>query len=388
MESFITKKKNPNNKTIFCEKCGVCIHSNCLESISKTKDIPKVWYCDINNCNIHMKKAHELYNDHMITRNKIIKQYNLTRYKSNTSINLSNNVKKLYTLLNKTDKLASTGNGGAMMGELTSKSFQKILNYLKLSGNLNHNSCFIDIGSGFGKPNLHCMIDTNVKYSIGIELCEYPYKMSNVNLYHCVHHHLIGINNTNVNVLFIHANITNFQHFNLCTHLYSFDIGFDIKDLHLLAKIINYTSSLQYFISFHKPKYIIYDLGIHVYLQHIISCKMSHSGETYSCYIYKKIKSFNKLLHGLEDPIDQAVELFDPEQPVDRPLDPEQAVELFDLSFEPEKDNLHQKKYVLKDYIKLMNKNGSLQWLKNHNHFNHFNNERKLRHNQISKKKK
>ena len=70
-----------------------------------------------------------------------------------------------------------------LYGELVKSSMQKIINYLKNNTNFNQDSIFLDIGSGFGKPNIHVAFDPGVSLSIGVECDEGRYNMSLSNLH-------------------------------------------------------------------------------------------------------------------------------------------------------------------------------------------------------------
>lgn len=59
---------------------------------------------------------------------------------------------------------------GAIYGELTMVSMQKIVNVLKSKCDMNSDSRFIDVGAGLGKPNFHVAQDPAVRISIGVEL--------------------------------------------------------------------------------------------------------------------------------------------------------------------------------------------------------------------------
>lgn len=81
------------------------------------------------------------------------------------------NVENVYNIVKKhTGSLGGNAIGGAIYGELTMGSMQKMINLMKQHTNFNSNSIFIDVGSGIGKPNLHVAQDPGVEASIGIEM--------------------------------------------------------------------------------------------------------------------------------------------------------------------------------------------------------------------------
>ena len=71
-----------------------------------------------------------------------------------------------------TGQLGGNGSGGAIYGEVTMYSMQRIINFLVKNCRFGAISRFIDIGSGRGKPNFHVAQDPGVRLSIGIELEE------------------------------------------------------------------------------------------------------------------------------------------------------------------------------------------------------------------------
>ena len=86
-------------------------------------------------------------------------------------LQLQPNVKTLYRIIGKaTGSIGGNADGGAIYGELTASSMQRIINILKTHTGFNADSSFIDIGSGLGKPNLHVAQDPGVRFSVGIEI--------------------------------------------------------------------------------------------------------------------------------------------------------------------------------------------------------------------------
>ena len=61
--------------------------------------------------------------------------------------------------------------GGAIYGEMTAFSLQKIIDLMKAHTNFTAASRFIDIGSRLGKPNIHVAQDPGVQqFSFSIEI--------------------------------------------------------------------------------------------------------------------------------------------------------------------------------------------------------------------------
>jgi hypothetical protein len=80
---------------------------------------------------------------------------------------------EVYKVIQKaTGALGGNGSNGAIYGELTIGSMQKIIKILVEKCDLNSDSRFIDVGSGLGKPNFHVAQYPGIKLSIGVELEE------------------------------------------------------------------------------------------------------------------------------------------------------------------------------------------------------------------------
>ena len=79
-------------------------------------------------------------------------------------------VDKIYSLIKKTDgNLGGGGYNASIYGEITKHSMQKIIDFLIDKCALSHDSTFLDIGSGLGKPNFHVIAYALPRLSIGIE---------------------------------------------------------------------------------------------------------------------------------------------------------------------------------------------------------------------------
>jgi hypothetical protein len=118
-------------------------------------------------------------------------------------------VKKVYKIIQKsTGALGGNGYDGAIYGELTMHSMQKVadcqiimhkhrhlnksdhriacyeqvINFMMENCEMDRNSLFIDVGSGLGKPNFHAAQDPGVRVSVGIELEEIRWQLAMQNL--------------------------------------------------------------------------------------------------------------------------------------------------------------------------------------------------------------
>ena len=84
--------------------------------------------------------------------------------KENVNSLVQSRLDAVYKLVRRrTGNLGGGGAGGAIYGEVTQKSFARVVNMLKAECEFNSSSTFIDIGAGLGKPNLHVALDPGVK---------------------------------------------------------------------------------------------------------------------------------------------------------------------------------------------------------------------------------
>jgi len=135
--------------------------------------------------------------------------------------------RKVYGIVNKmTGSIGGNGHGGAIYGELTVGSMQKMIDLMKTHTNFGPKSRFIDVGSGLGKPNLHVTQDPGVEFSYGIEMehVRWILGMSNLNM---VLQHAKKNPDSNIKhrCIFQHGDITEAKYFDPFTHVYMFDIG-------------------------------------------------------------------------------------------------------------------------------------------------------------------
>lgn len=97
---------------------------------------------------------------------------------SKPSLSISPRIKKIYKLILKsTGTLGGNGYDGAIYGELTMHSMQRVINVLVEKCELTYASKFIDVGAGLGKPNFHVAQDPAVRISIGVELEDIRWKV-------------------------------------------------------------------------------------------------------------------------------------------------------------------------------------------------------------------
>ncbi len=198
-------------------------------------------------------------------------------------------VKRVYSMIGETTgSLGGNGATGAIYGELTVGSFQKIVDLLKAHCDLNCNSRFVDVGSGLGKPSFHVAQDPGCQISFGVELEELRWRLS-------IHNHRSMLRaspqtdcSPPVNVFFFHADMQQAQTFDPFTHVYSCDVGFPPQTFHRLAKVFN-CSQTQYLISYQSPKRIIDLYGFKVELVFKEGAlRMTGSSEGKTVFAYRR----------------------------------------------------------------------------------------------------
>jgi hypothetical protein len=90
--------------------------------------------------------------------------------------------REVYHIVNQmTGSLGGNCHGGAIYGELTIGSMQKMIELMKVHTG-GPDSRFIDVGSGLGKPNLHVTQDPSVEFSYGIEMEHVRWALGMANL--------------------------------------------------------------------------------------------------------------------------------------------------------------------------------------------------------------
>lgn len=148
-------------------------------------------------------------------------------------IEIPANVQRVYNIVHKhSGSLGGNGHGGAIYGELTTGSMQKMTNLMMEHTGLSKTSRFIDVGCGLGKPNLHVASYPGVDFSYGIEMEHVRWMLGMTNLEHVLkaakeeevdeeeEESKIGHS-----CYFAHGDITEANFFDPFTHVYMFDIG-------------------------------------------------------------------------------------------------------------------------------------------------------------------
>ena len=166
-------------------------------------------------------------------------------------------LKSVYSLVRRrTGKLGGGGAGGAIYGELTQKSFCRIVELLKSECGFTSSSTFIDIGAGLGKPNLHVAVDPGVKASVGVELGGERWWQSMDILWHGFEESTAaatGLDSLNGPVFLAHADFLNIDSLDAFSHVYMFDKGFPPVLMEHIAEVFNTSRGSQYLICYKKP---------------------------------------------------------------------------------------------------------------------------------------
>jgi hypothetical protein len=184
-----------------------------------------------------------------------------------------------------TGSLGGNAAGGAIYGEITQNSFQRVVDFLKENCALTSESLFLDIGSGLGKPNFHVAVDPGVQVSYGVELEELRWHLSLHNLKSILG---LDINRARQNrTIFTAGDITDANSLDPFTHIYSFDVGFPPTVMDHIADIFN-KSRANYFASFHPPRKVIEIYGFDVINIGRVATSMSGSSEGHTCYFYRR----------------------------------------------------------------------------------------------------
>ena len=155
-----------------------------------------------------------------------------------SAIKVPKNVRRVYEIVNKhTGSIGGNGHGGAIYGELTVGSMQKMTNLMIEYTDLSKDSRFIDVGCGLGKPNMHVAQNPGVEFSYGIEMEHVRWMLGMANLDQVLkaaqkdiaygEMEKDGDDDSKIEhrCYFAHGDITEAKFFDPFTHVYMFDIG-------------------------------------------------------------------------------------------------------------------------------------------------------------------
>ena len=172
-------------------------------------------------------------------------------------------VQEAYRIVRRcTGSLGGNGAGGAIYGELTIQSMQKVVAMMCRDANLGPDSLFIDIGSGLGKPNLHVALEPHVRCSVGVEMEEVRWQLSLHNLKHVLRADLTAGSAAPAgaappNVIFLQRDVMNAATLDPFTHIYLFDIGMPPKLFAHLADCLQKSTKAQFLLCYHGPTMMI-----------------------------------------------------------------------------------------------------------------------------------
>lgn len=220
-------------------------------------------------------------------------------------------VEKVYKLIrNATGQLGGNGTTGAIYGELTMGSMQKVINLLVEKFDLNSQSRFIDVGSGLGKPNFHAAQDPECRISIGAELEKIRWQLAMYNL-HKVGSELSRGKNADDEIIgddvvtrdvkllsgtnFIEADIDEAVSMDPFTHIYMYDLGFPPPLQQSIARKFNSSQYAECLVSYRPPRRVIEEYGYAVEFVAQLPTSMHGSGEGHMAYFYRRTNSAPKL---------------------------------------------------------------------------------------------
>jgi hypothetical protein len=227
----------------------------------------------------------------------VVQKENLHTTIAPIPLKIQNNLNSVYKLFRRRcGKLGGGGAGGAIYGEVTQKSFARIVDLLKSKCELDTTSTFIDIGAGLGKPNLHVALDPGVKASVGVELGGERWWQSQDILWHGLEEKTAketGLDALNGPVFLAHADFLEVDSLNAFSHVYMFDKGFPPVLMQHIADVFNASKTSKYLMCFKKPKTIVDAYEFNVEEIGRVRTSMSGSGEGNTCFFYRKLGQTN-----------------------------------------------------------------------------------------------
>jgi hypothetical protein len=198
-------------------------------------------------------------------------------------------LKQLYSLIRrKNGQLGGAGSGGAIYGEVTQDSFQRVVECLVELTGLGPESVFMDVGAGLGKPNMHVAVDPGVRLSLGVEIVGGRWWQS----IHLLSGMLRGEGGVQVQAaaqrcFLAHADVCDLPSLDPVTHVYSFNKGFPPAAMRGLAKAFNRSHSARFLVCFDKLAKL-QQHGFDLELLAHVNTKMEGSGEQNRCFVYRR----------------------------------------------------------------------------------------------------
>jgi len=223
-------------------------------------------------------------------------------------IKVNARVDKAYSIVrNCTGTLGGNGTTGAIYGELTMGSMQRVINLMVEKCEMGAQSRFIDVGSGLGKPNLHAAQDPQVRLSVGVELETIRWHLAMYNLQSVLGVTQCGkpagekeedvtkdtplLSGTN----FMAGDIDDAGSTDPFTHIYMYDLGFPPPLQQSIALKFNNSQYAQYLVSYRPPRRVIEEYGYAVEFVDKVSTSMHGSSEGHMAYFYRRTNEPPKL---------------------------------------------------------------------------------------------
>mmetsp|Transcript_14408 Transcript_14408/g.42235 ORF Transcript_14408/g.42235 Transcript_14408/m.42235 type:complete len:436 (-) Transcript_14408:294-1601(-) len=207
-------------------------------------------------------------------------------------------VRRAYGAMHRrTGSIGGNGHGGAIYGEITEGSMQKVIEVMKAHTNLGRSSRFIDVGCGLGKPNVHVALDCGVEVSYGVEMERLRWWLGMNNLDAVIDSAAKNKTSKGIRCMMAHADITEARTFAPFTHVYMFDIGFPPELMYTLASMFNDSCTSEFLICYHSPRLIIQEYGFEVELLVQRQTSMFGSSENHMCYFYRRYEQDSKVGH-------------------------------------------------------------------------------------------
>lgn len=289
----------PGNDLIFCDRCFSCYHQKCHPKLKKVPD--GFWLCALCSPSKYEPRVESS------SKRKLEQQSSLRRsarkpfasakwewdepciepWRQATEV--SEEVTDLYKVIQKsTGLLGGNATGGAIYGEMTRNSFQRVVDAMVEKTGLCTSSSFLDIGAGLGKPNMHVAVEPGVDVSVGMELMEVRWQLSLYNLNATLNADTF-LKKRKPNVAFTKRDICSVKCLDPFTHIYMYDIAFTPQVLESISKAFNSSTTPMYLVSYHKPRTIIWEYGFLVNLvSYVPNTSMMGSGQKRTAWIYKR----------------------------------------------------------------------------------------------------
>lgn len=233
----------------------------------------------------------------IVSPSQLIKKGEFGKKGSKPLVPLDAKVQRIYKLINKsTGALGGNGYDGAIYGELTMHSMQKVTDVLTGICGMTAQSRFIDVGSGLGKPNFHVSQSPGVRISVGIELERIRWQLAMYNLGQILPHtqgHAAVARSREEDKLksgvhFLCGDIFDAVTMDPFTHVYMYDLGFPPPLQQKIAQNFNSSVHCEYLISYRPPHRIMNEYGYLVTPVAQIPTSMHGSGEIHTAYFYKR----------------------------------------------------------------------------------------------------